>query len=340
MSAAGITGGVATGIGSWPGTDPREAAAIIVGELGDLPHLVELPERGVGADMLGRSGALLVDLHFDTTARGYRLTRSRGPVAKRAFDYLREDLDALEEAWETAGLANTGKTIKLQSSGPLTLAAEIELVNGHRVLTDSGATRDFADSLAEGLARHVAEVRRRFGADVLLQLDEPTLPAVLAGTLRGVTSMDQVRAVPGPDALSILNKVIDAAGAPVLVHSCAPSPPLELLRRSNAAFVGVDVSLLEVKDLDGIGELLEAGKSLALGLVAAVDPTPQPNWRAAADPALKLVDRLGFSREVLGNRVVVTPTCGLSGATLDWARAALRVCTETARAFAEEPAAL
>lgn len=335
-----VIGGIATGIGSWPGTDPREAAAVIVGELGDLPHLVELPARGVGADMLGRSGAILVDLHFDTTSRGYRLTQNRGAVAKRAFDYLREDFDALEEAWETAGLVNQGKTIKLQSCGPLTLAAEVELVNGHRVLTDPGATRDFAESLAEGLARHVADVRRRLAADVVLQLDEPSLPAVLAGTLRGVTGMDQVRTLPEPDALAILNTVIDAAEAPVLVHNCGESPPLELLRRSNATYIGVDLSLLGVKDLDGIGELLEAGKSLALGLIPSVDPSPIPNWRTVAEPARKLVDRLGFSRETLGDRVVVTPTCGLAGAKVEWARKALQLCTETARAFAEEPAAL
>ncbi|HYZ67105.1 MAG TPA: methionine synthase, partial [Mycobacterium sp.] len=50
----------ATGIGSWPGSSPREAAEIVVGELRSLPHLVELPARGVGADMIGRAAALLV----------------------------------------------------------------------------------------------------------------------------------------------------------------------------------------------------------------------------------------------------------------------------------------
>src|SRR5712691_2780701 len=38
----------ATGVGSWPGTDPREAIAVILGELPHLPHLPELPARGPG----------------------------------------------------------------------------------------------------------------------------------------------------------------------------------------------------------------------------------------------------------------------------------------------------
>ncbi|MGZ4582780.1 MAG: methionine synthase, partial [Mycobacterium sp.] len=57
----------ASGVGSWPGAAPREAAEVVVGELGGaLPHLVELPGRGVGADTLGRAGALLVDVAIDT----------------------------------------------------------------------------------------------------------------------------------------------------------------------------------------------------------------------------------------------------------------------------------
>ncbi|HKV20473.1 MAG TPA: methionine synthase, partial [Mycobacterium sp.] len=51
-----------TGIGSWPGTSAHEAAEIVVGELHRLPFLPELPARGVGADLIGRAGAMLVDI--------------------------------------------------------------------------------------------------------------------------------------------------------------------------------------------------------------------------------------------------------------------------------------
>ncbi|MFH5209656.1 methionine synthase [Antrihabitans sp. NCIMB 15449] len=333
-------GGIATGIGSWPGTDPREAATIVVGELGDLPHIVELPARGVGADMIGRAGALLIDLHFDTTTRGYRLTARQGNAARRSSVFLRDDLDALEEAWGTAGFNGLGKTVKVQTCGPLTLAAEVELANGHRVITDSGALRDFSESLAEGLSQHVAEVARRLDAKVLVQIDEPLLSDVLNGSLRGVTSMDSIGAMPAPDALNFLDTVIDAANAPVLVHNCASSPPLELLRRSHASYVGIDVAQLEPADLDGIGELLEAGKGVALGLVPSTDTPAVRKWRDLAEPALQLVDRLGFPRATLGSKVIVTPSCGLAGASDAWARKALRLSTEVARAFAEEPESL
>jgi methionine synthase II (cobalamin-independent) len=332
-----LRGGIATGVGSWPGTDPREAAATIVGELGELPHLVELPARGAGADLIGRVSALLVDLRFDTTPRGYRLAPRPGAVSRRAHDLLRTDLDALEEAWENAGLSGRGHPVKVQAAGPLTVAAQVELPGGHRVLTDLGAVRDLAESLAEGLAQHVAEVRKRLGAQVVLQLDEPSLSAVLEGSLRGVSVLNTVRALPEPEALALLDTVIAAQSAPVLVHSCAEPPALGLLRRSAADAIGFDLSTIGAEQLDDVGETLEAGKQLMLGVVPTGVPATEVTWRTFAEPGVRLIDRLGFDRRTLAQRVAVGPACGLAGVPLEWSRRALRLATDVARAYAEEP---
>ena len=50
---------ISTGVGSMPGTDVLEAIATVTGEFPDLVHLPELPQRGPGADMIGRTAALL-----------------------------------------------------------------------------------------------------------------------------------------------------------------------------------------------------------------------------------------------------------------------------------------
>ena len=69
----------ASGAGSWPGTAARKAAEVVVGELaGAVAHIVELPARGVGADLLGRAGALLIDVAIDTVPRGYRIAARPG----------------------------------------------------------------------------------------------------------------------------------------------------------------------------------------------------------------------------------------------------------------------
>ena len=79
---------------------------------------------------------------------------------------------------------------------------------------------------------------------------------------------------------------------------------------------------------------------LMLGLVPTVEPDSRVEWRRVAEPAVTLVDRLGVGRTTLRDRVGVTPACGLAGASLGWARAALRLCRDVAQAFAEEPETL
>ena len=176
----------AFGLGPMPGTDLAQAADVVLSET-VLPHIPQLPERGVGSDAIGRTAALL-EIPIGRGPRGWRVAaRERGDA-----DRMARDLDMLEEAWH-------GKvdTVKVQLVGPFTLAAEVEMPNGHRMITDAGALRDLTDALIEACGEHRHDVAARFG-DVVLQLDEPLLPEVTAGTLRGTTDYETIRAIPEP----------------------------------------------------------------------------------------------------------------------------------------------
>ena len=330
----------ATGIGSWPGTSPREAAEVVVGELHTLTHLVELPARGVGADMIGRAGALLVDIGIDTVPRGYRIAAGRGAVTRRASSLLGEDVDALEEAWEKAGLRGSARTVKVQAPGPITLAAQLELSGGHRAITDSGALRDLAGSLAEGVAVHRAEVARRLETTVIVQFDEPLLPAALAGRLTGVTGLSSVHPVDDAVATALLDQCMATVGGEVVLHSCASGLPWKALQRSTLHAVSVDVSTLAAADLDGIGEFVESARTVMLGVVPSTPPAALPSAEEVAKAAAAVTDRLGFSRSVLRERVGITPACGLAGATPEWARLAIELAQTAADRFAEDPDAI
>lgn len=337
---ARIPAGVATGIGSMPGTDPLEAARLIAGELEDLPHLVELPARGLGADLIGRTAGMLVDLPVDVSTTGYRLVDRPGPILGRARGHLAHDLDATEEVWELAGLRGAGRAFKVQAAGPATLAAHLELPGGRAVLTDPGALAEVTASLAEGLAAHLGEVTRRLGAHMVLQLDEPELPAVLAGTVPGLSRFDPVSALPAPDAAGLIRQIVEAADVPVLVHCCAPAAPLAVLDQAGVTGAAIDLAQLTATDLDGVGEWLEAGRLLATGVVptgpgradpvTGTDPVGDP--RSVADPVVHLIDRLGFPRTMLATGLVYTPACGLAGVDPERARTALDQVTGLARA--------
>ncbi len=333
MDAAPWPAGAATGIGSLPGTDPLEAARIVLGELPDLPHLPELPARGVGADIIGRTAGLLVDLPVEIVTSGYRTAAHPGRDHRRAVDLMRRDLDAFEEAAD----GRTPSTVKIQAAGPWTLASGIELARGHRVLTDRGALREFAESLTEGLARHVAEVAKRTGARVVVQLDEPTLPAVLRGLLPTPSKLGTVAAVPEPDARALLQGVIEGVGTDVVVHCCAPRPPISLLREAGAKAIAFDVSVLDPTLWDEVGEAWEERTTLFLGVTPSTDPGRPVGLRELAKPALDLVDRLGFPRSILASHALPTPTCGLAGATASWVRRALSLTRDLGNAFVEPP---
>jgi methionine synthase II (cobalamin-independent) len=329
--------GAATGIGSMPGTDPVEAAKIVLGELPDLPHMPELPGRGLGADIIGRTAAMLVDLAVEEVPSGYRVAARPGRDHQRAVTLLRTDLDALDEAIEDAGTAPA--LIKVQAAGPWTLATGIELRTGHRVLTDHGALREFASSLAEGLAAHVAEVHARTGARVVVQLDEPSLPAVLRGGIATPSGLGTVPAVAAADAEATLRGVLDAVPEPRIVHCCASNPPVALLRSAGADAIALDVSLIdEAETVDELGQFWDGGGTVLLGLVPSTDPGRPVTLRELATPALRLVDRLGFSRDLLATHAVPTPTCGMAGASQSWVLRAVGLARDLGKAFVEPPA--
>lgn len=331
----------ASGVGSWPGSRPREAAEIVVGELaGALAHIVELPVRGVGADMLGRAGALLIDVAIDTVPRGYRVAARPGAVTRRAVSLLDEDMDALEEAWEVAGLRGGDRVVKVQAPGPITLAAGLELANGHRAITDSGAVRDLAASLAEGVAAHRAALARRLQTPVVVQFDEPSLPMALGGRLTGVTALSPVAPIDEAVAVGLLDACAATVGGEVLVHSCASELPWKMLQDTRFSAVSVDASTLVAADLDGVAAFVESGRAVMLGVVPVSAPQRRPSTEEVAGALVAVTDRLGFGRSALRDRIGVTPACGLAGATPEWARTAIELARAAAEAFAEDPDAI
>jgi methionine synthase II (cobalamin-independent) len=253
---------------------------------------------------------------------------------------LDEDIDALEEAWEKAGLRGGTRTVKVQAPGPITLAAQLELPGGHRAITDRGALRDLAGSLAEGMAAHRAQLERRLETPVVVQFDEPSLPAALAGRLAGVTSMTPVHPVDEPVAMGLLDDCVAAVGAEVVLHSCAADLPWKALQRSSIHAVSVDVSTLSAADLDGLGEFVDSGRTVMLGVVASTAPASRPSAEEIAKAAASVTDRLGFARAVVRERIGITPACGLAGATQQWARIAVELAQKAADAFAEDPDAI
>jgi methionine synthase II (cobalamin-independent) len=308
-----------------------------------LPYLPELPARGPGADMIGRAAGLLVDLHVDLQPAGWRLVERPGHDASRTAALWRQDLDELAEAfdgWEGE--------LKLQYAGPWTLAAGLELTRGEKVLVDPGAVRDLTESLAEGIRVHLETVQRLVpGARLVLQVDEPSLPAVLAGHLPTASGYGYLRPVDPQRAMNGLREVLAAAGThpaatasadpdaaqarTTVVHCCDHAIPLPLLRATGVGAVALDVIDLTPQRWESIAATTEQGVGLWAGCLAT-------DGSSTSKAAASLVERgrsdAGLSLRGLGD-LVATPTCGLAGLTPQGAWSVQRKAVEVAAEWTE-----
>lgn len=299
--------GTATGLGPLPGGDPLEAARIAFSEL-PLPFLPELPARGVGADPVGRTAGLLADLHVEVGTGVWRFVARGGRDEQRARTALITDLDAMEEV--AAGHAGP---LKLRIVGPWTLAASIELGRGEKALADPGAVRDIAASLTEGLTRHLADVRRRLPkvTRLVVQVDEPLMPAVLAGELATASGWGRLRSYESAIVEDGLRQVFDSVGSDDLAGVWLGGARLEsaLLRQAGAGFIGLDGAVLDTVDEDEIGEAIDSGVAL---LVACVPLEAQRNDpRPVMASVTSLWKRLSFPVDELSRTVAITPVDGL-----------------------------
>jgi hypothetical protein len=122
--------------------------------------------------------------------------------------------------------------------------------------------------------------------------------------------------------------------------------------------VAFDLSQLRRGEEDGVAEAADAGQGLLIGAVAT-GPAPaapstaggsasgtasqgrtNPNdgsagARDTADRVIRLYQRLGLPLDTLAAQAVITPACGLAGASLAQARAALTRCREAGSMLAE-----
>jgi hypothetical protein len=339
--------GSATGIGSMPGTNPAEAMRVIAGELPDFPHLPELPERGPGADLTGRTAGLLVDIPVEVTPRGWRLAERPGRDLARARSMLSSDLDVLAEV-----LDGFRGPVKIQLCGPWTLAATLELPRTLNVaVADPGAVADLTASLAEGAAAHLAELAKRVpGARFVVQFDEPALPAVAGGQVPTASGLSRLAAVDADVLRERLARVIASTGNYTVLHSCSTAVPFGLIKAAGADAVSFDLSQLRRGEEDGVAESAEAGMGLLTGVLPAV-PAPETGAarpagpvgpgdgsaeaRQAAERVIRLWRRLGLPLATCAEQAVITPACGLAGASPAQARVALTRCREAGSMLAE-----
>ncbi|MFV0527024.1 MAG: hypothetical protein ACK5RL_21275, partial [Acidimicrobiales bacterium] len=174
-----------------------------------------------------------------------------------------------------------------------------------------------AASLTAGVAALADRVAARLGAArLIIQLDEPLLPPLVAGS--------DPRAG-DPTTWGSLARVVtaaDRAGATVVLHCCAADPPLDALIRAvpGLGAVAVDTGRIGPAGRRALSRLVRAGVEVWAGCVPTLGPVPD-------------LDLLRADASTWPGPAAVTPACGLAGATEPGARTLTRVTVELAAAL-------
>ncbi|WP_158609743.1 hypothetical protein, partial [Cellulomonas triticagri] len=255
-----------SGTGPWPGTDVLEAQQTVLGDVADLPDGVEglpwtvrLPERGPFGTATAAGLGLLVEMPAELGPHGWRLADRPGVDATRLAALRRADLDALAIAahgWEGP--------LVVPVLGPLSLAAGVYLARGDLAVADEGAVTEVVESLAAGVAEHLAAVHRAVpGARPTVLLHEPLLAAVVAGTLPSFSGYARLRAVPAPVASERLARAVTllrAGGAErVVLHVGTAAHVAPAARAAGADALGLDVAGLDERRWETVAEGVESG---------------------------------------------------------------------------------
>ncbi len=301
-----------TAAGSLPGEDFRGALGATTEILPEILPLPELPQRGVGSQMVGRALGLIDGLAFDLQPAGWRLTSGSGADHRRAKSQWRFDLDDVEEL-----LQGFDGVLKVAVAGPWTLAASVERPMGDRLLADHGARRELAQALAHGVALLFADLAQRLpSATLRLQVDEPMVVSVAEGGVPTASGFSRHRRVQAPELSSTL-EMFTSLEPTAILHCCAAGDWLPLARSSGFTAASLDMGLHEAPHLrDDVGQWLADGKTIVAGVVDSARTSLQ-SADELVTRTLSFLRPMGLDPDVLTDHVILGTSCGLAGWAVD-----------------------
>ena len=93
--------------------------------------------------------------------------------------------------------------------------------------------------------------------------------------------------------------------------------------------MSVDLAVLAAGAYDDLATALDEGARVLLGVVPSTGESAPPT-KAAVERVQRLLDMLGFDPAEVADQLVLTPACGMAGASASYARSALRTVREAA----------
>lgn len=327
----------ATGIGSLPHTDPKKALDLVTSSMSEVPYWPQLPALGFGENMYAQFSTALPGIDVD--GRKKRITVDLNDYDPEAFytAVVTEDVEHFAHPRENFhGLYSLldrfkGRKIgavKGQVTGPVSAGLQILDRNGKAAIYDEAYGEIIRRNLnmqARWQARKLKEISDR----PIIFLDEPSL--TLIGTPFASISQRQV--------IEWTDEVLDGVDAIKGMHCCG-NTDWPLLLSTSIDLLSFDaynyahtVSLFPRE----VSAFLDRGGSIAWGLIPNMEDQIAKETVGSLlqrfERYMDMLYRKGMDLDLLLERSLITPQCGLGGLDETKAERVLELLTGTVEAI-------
>ena len=320
----------ATGVGSMPHPETRDALRVMFENFSAIPYWPQLPKRDFRENMYAQFSEGLVGVQIDLPQEWMGLVKDDNTMAQIEAFYTRyiednPDLFAVGQEY-AAGLyalrdfgdaLKNAKWIKGQVTGPISFGLQVVDQNLKPMLYD--------EALRDVLVKHIArkaQWQEKFLSTVgahgcaplqpIIFIDEPSLALIGASVV--ALNRDEV--------VRDLEEVFSALHCVTGTHCCG-NTDWSMLLQTSVNIISFDAyNYAENLALfaDDVKRFLDRGGALAWGIVPTVEEQiareTAESLTARLDAAVNLLVKKGLDRDLLYERALITPACGLGTVSL------------------------
>ena len=317
--------GLATGIGSIPLTNVEDAVDLILRYVPDLPFWPQLPKidsrEGMIAQFSENLPGLKIDargLHFVSEDIEKDLELFYEKVISHDLSYFKigpdfsRGLHAFYQRLNNINLSDI-EFIKCQVTGPFTFCAGINNLDGNAILHD----KVLMQAMVKGLSMKALwqlDLFKKFGKKMIMFFDEPYLSAV-GSAYTPVNHNDVI------EVLSELTDSLKSQGCLIGIHCCGNTDWSMLTDAQGIDIINFDAFSFQERFVlyaDNLNNFLKRGGIICWGIVPTQDFNLGQTPEVLAQKiklGLDVLVKKGIDRNLLLERLLISPACGLG--TLD-----------------------
>jgi methionine synthase II (cobalamin-independent) len=321
--------GLATGIGSLPLTDAQIAVDLILRFVPALPFWPQLPKNNLREGMLAQFSENLPGLKFDAGDLHF-IAQDKEKELELFYDrFIAQDLEYFKISPDFArGLhvfyqrlngadLSAVEFIKCQVTGPFTFCSGITDAQGKIILHDEVLMQAMVKCLGMK-ALWQLEYFKKFGKKMIMFFDEPYLTGV-GSAYTSVTRQDVI------DVYSELADTLKSQGSLIGIHCCGNTDWSMLTDAAGIDIINFDAFNFQERFVlyaDNLNRFLKRGGIICWGIVPTNEFNTDQTPKLLAQKiklGLDILEKKGIDRQLLLERLLISPACGLG--TLDTQKA-------------------